>query len=61
MDVKLIIIQIKILKKRGTPVIGDCFTENKYRGRSIYPFMLQYVSKKIFEEDHNEILILVKI
>ena len=35
---------LKSLKKKG-PVIGDCYTNKLYRGKSIYPFVINTIAK----------------
>ena len=44
---------LKLIKKSG-PTIGDCYTRPDYRGKSIFPFVLNYITKEIFAEDKKK-------
>lgn len=52
--------EIFLLKKIGKvgPAIGDCFTNKEYRGLSIYPFVLNHISKEILDEK-KEVFVIV--
>lgn len=41
-----------------SPVIGDCFTKQEFRGQSIYPYMLQKVAKDTLRKS-NKVFVLV--
>jgi hypothetical protein len=41
---------LRLIKKNG-PAIGDCFTNPDYRGKSIYPFVISYISNKVLIEN----------
>lgn len=49
---------MSVLSKTG-PVIGDCVTNSDYRGKSIYPFVLNRVSKELLLSGVNEVFIIV--
>lgn len=50
---------LKIINKKG-PMIGDCVTSVNFRGKSIYPFVLNYVARDYFLDKKNkEIFVLV--
>jgi len=50
---------LKLLQKKG-PVIGSCFTNPDYRGKSIYPFVINYIAKELIEKNKNrEVFIIV--
>ncbi len=50
---------LKLIKKEG-PIIGDCYTHPDYRGKSIYPFVINYIAKEIFVENKKtEVFIVV--
>ncbi|WP_395053486.1 hypothetical protein [Flavobacterium sp.] len=50
---------LKLINKTG-PAIGDCFTNNEYRGQSIYPSMLSLIVKELlFEKNNEEVCIIV--
>ena len=50
---------VRLIKKTNTPVIGACYTAKPYRGKSIYPFVLENIAKKLLQKRYNEVLILV--
>ncbi len=51
---------LKIVDKIG-PSIGDCFTNQLYRGHSIYPKMLNYITKELFfEQNIDEVFMIVE-
>jgi RimJ/RimL family protein N-acetyltransferase len=50
---------LKLIKKSG-PTIGDCYTHPDYRGKSIFPFVINYIAKEIFlENKRTEVFIVV--
>ncbi|HEY6142795.1 MAG TPA: hypothetical protein VIV55_05100 [Flavobacterium sp.] len=50
---------LKLLQKNG-PVIGDCYTNPNYRGKSIYPFVINYIAKELIEQNKiREVFIIV--
>ena len=49
---------LKTINKKG-PVIGDCFTNKKYRGQSIYPYMINTITNEALSEGIKEVFIVV--
>lgn len=50
---------LRIINKVG-PAIGDCFTNPDYRGKSIYPLMLNKISKELlFQKKYREVFVIV--
>jgi|GEM_PF-608692 len=50
---------LKVINRKG-PIIGDCVTAIDFRGKSIYPFVLNYIVKDYFSNKKNkEIFVLV--
>ena len=50
---------LRLFKKNG-PAIGDCVTAVAYKGKSIYPFVINYIAKKaLVENETSEVFILV--
>ncbi|MGJ8593524.1 MAG: hypothetical protein ACSHXF_13315 [Aquaticitalea sp.] len=49
---------LKAVKKNG-PVIGDCFTDNNYRGQSIYPIVINRIAKDELQNGTNEVFVVV--
>lgn len=50
---------LKLIGKTG-PAIGDCFTHDQYRGKSIYPFVINNIANRIIENyEFPEVFILV--
>ena len=49
---------LKLIKKEG-PIIGDCYTHSDYRGKSIYPFVINYIAKEIFVESKKTAVFIV--
>ncbi|WP_223033952.1 hypothetical protein [Hanstruepera marina] len=48
-----------LIKKKG-PVIGDCFTDEAFRGLSLYPKMIHFISKRcLFNQNIKEVFIIV--
>ena len=49
---------LKLVKKKG-PAIGNCGTNPNYRGRSIYPFVINKIAKEVIAEGKEEVFIIV--
>lgn len=50
---------LKIIHKKG-PVIGDCMTINEYKGKSIYPFVINYIAyQELVHNNKKEIFVIV--
>ena len=49
---------LKLLGKSG-PAIGDCVTSPAYRGKSIYPLVINRVAAKLLDDGFKEVFILV--
>ena len=50
---------LKVINKAG-PAIGECFTIPEFKGKSIYPFVINYIAKnELFENKVNEVFIIV--
>ncbi|RXJ45414.1 hypothetical protein [Gelidibacter gilvus] len=49
---------LRLLKISG-PVIGDCYTNIKYRGQSIYPFVINYIANDVIEATKKDVFIIV--
>ncbi|KAB1155777.1 hypothetical protein [Flavobacterium luteum] len=50
---------LRLIKKRG-PTIGDCKTIQEFRGKSIYPFVINHIAKdQILNHNKNEVFIIV--
>ncbi len=50
---------LKLIKKSGY-TIGDCITKPDYRGKSIYPFVLNNIARRIItENDKEEVFIII--
>ena len=49
---------LKLLDKKG-PVIGDCRTAKKHRGKSLYPYTINRIAKKVLESNYKEVFIIV--
>jgi RimJ/RimL family protein N-acetyltransferase len=50
---------LRLIQKKG-PAIGDCFTNPDYRGKSIYPFVINFIAKELLEENRiKEVFIIV--
>ena len=49
---------LRLIKKRG-PVIGDCKTINAYRGKSIYPYVINKIAKDILTDSDKEVFVIV--
>lgn len=48
---------LKLIHRKG-PTIGDCVTIPEYKGRSIYPFVINYIAKEVLKNT-NEVFIIV--
>jgi hypothetical protein len=50
---------LRLINKKG-PVIGDCQTINTYRGKSIYPFVINYIAnEELKKKNRKEVFIIV--
>ena len=50
---------LKLIQKKG-PAIGDCFTNPDFRGKSIYPFVISYISNEVLIKNKiSEVFIIV--
>jgi RimJ/RimL family protein N-acetyltransferase len=50
---------LKLIQKKG-PAIGECVTIPEFKGKSIYPFVINYIAKKeLFENQTKEVFIIV--
>ena len=49
---------LKLINKKG-PVIGDCYTQKKFRGQSIYPYVINTIAKEVLENGEDEVFIIV--
>lgn len=50
---------LRLIDQKKNIAIGDCFTQNGFRGKSIYPFMINTIAKEQLKQGHEEIFILV--
>jgi hypothetical protein len=49
---------LRLIKKKG-PTIGDCKTIEEYRGKSIYPFVINHIAKEqILNHNKKEVFII---
>lgn len=48
---------LRLIHKKG-PTIGDCVTIPEYKGKSIYPFVINYIANEVLKET-NEVFIIV--
>src|SRR6476620_573449 len=49
---------LKLLDKKG-PIIGDCVTNPDFRGKSIYPFVINSIARKKLDSGVPEVFIVV--
>jgi hypothetical protein len=49
---------MKCINHYNSPVIGDCFTKQDFRGKSIYPYMLQIAANDILKK-FDKVFVLV--
>jgi len=49
---------LKLLKKKG-PVIGDCSTKVAYRGKSIYPHVINKIAFEVLQNKKQEVFMIV--
>lgn len=50
---------LKVIQKYG-PAIGECMTVAEFKGKSIYPFVINYIAKnELFENNTKEVFIIV--
>lgn len=49
---------LDVINKKG-PAIGDCFTDSKYRGQSIYPYVINVITNDALQAGSKEVFIIV--
>jgi hypothetical protein len=50
---------LQLIQKKG-PAIGECFTNEEFKGKSIYPFVINYIAKDaIINNNQKEVFIIV--
>lgn len=50
---------LRLIGKKG-PAVGDCVTIPEYKGRSIYPFVINYIAHELLEKQKlSEVFIIV--
>ncbi|TXD81684.1 hypothetical protein ESY86_16805 [Subsaximicrobium wynnwilliamsii] len=49
---------LRLIKKRG-PVIGNCFTHPEFRGKSIYPYVINCIAKNSLNLGAKEVFVIV--
>ncbi len=49
---------LKLLRKNG-PAIGDCVTSADYRGRAIYPKVINGIARELLSKGEKEVFIVV--
>lgn len=50
---------LKLINKNG-PAIGDCVTSEKFKGKSIYPFVINHIAREeILNNGKEEVFIIV--
>lgn len=49
---------LQSIHKKG-PVIGDCFTDENYRGQSIYPVVINTIAKEALQNNEREVFMIV--
>ncbi|MFM9824817.1 hypothetical protein [Flavobacterium sp.] len=49
---------LKLIRKKGL-TIGDCYTHPDYRGKSIYPFVIHFIAKKMLIEAKNSAVFVI--
>ena len=49
---------LRCVKKTG-PVIGDCMTNKKFRGQSIYPYVINHIVNETLSSDVKEVFVIV--
>lgn len=50
---------LRLINKKG-PAIGDCSTISEYKGKSIYPFVINYIAKEeLSKNGKKEVFIIV--
>jgi len=49
---------LKLIGKSG-PAIGDCVTIPEYKGKSIYPFVINSIAADLFKLDYPQVFIIV--
>ncbi len=52
---------LKLLHKKG-PAIGDCKTIETFKGKSIYPFVINHIAREEIQKNHiKEVFIISKV
>lgn len=51
---------LKLLDRKG-PAIGQCVTSKQYRGKSIYPFVINKIARETLDSGHDEVFIVVNV
>ncbi|MEH6596312.1 MAG: hypothetical protein V7736_12285 [Colwellia polaris] len=41
----------------NTPLIGNCWTDNEYRGNGLYPQTIYFAAESLFKDDYKRVLI----
>jgi len=50
---------LKLIHKKG-PAIGECSTNAEFKGKSIYPYVINYIAyKELYENNTEEVFIIV--
>jgi hypothetical protein len=50
---------LKLINKKG-PAIGECFTNEEFKGKSIYPFVINHIAREeILKNKQKEVFIIV--
>jgi len=50
---------LQLIQKKG-PVIGECYTKEEFKGKSIYPFVINYIAREsILKNNQKEVFIIV--
>ena len=49
---------LRLIRKKG-PIIGDCYTHPDYRGKSIYPSVINSIAKEVLQNAKNKAVFMV--
>lgn len=50
---------LQLIQKKG-PAIGECFTKEEFKGKSIYPFVINHIAREeILKNNQTEVFIIV--
>lgn len=50
---------LQLIQKKG-PAIGECFTKEEFKGKSIYPFVVNFIAREeILKNNQTEVFIIV--